>query len=207
VLSGDVTRTFNVAYEVLNHHNRDWGHSVHPRKTAALVPVITYVAASIAPRSTGAYASPLFRKYIFGDHHDVKLTKDEVATLALWVDLNQPYYDDWESKRYPGGRNIVVSNETNAVLGDVYKRRCASCHAKERPLKLELGTMVNLSRPALIKILYSPLAAEEGGRGKGKMAIYKDTNDPDYQAILEALTHERVKIPSLAVALPGKLGR
>ncbi|MFC1806068.1 hypothetical protein ACFL09_03715, partial [Planctomycetota bacterium] len=39
VLSGDLTKTFNVAYEALNHHNRDWGHSIHPRATKAIVPV------------------------------------------------------------------------------------------------------------------------------------------------------------------------
>ena len=103
------------------------------------MPVITYVADPLPPRSTGAYASPLFRKYIHGGHHSVKLSRTEIATLALWVDLNQPYYDDWTSKRYPGGRNIVLSAGTRKVLADVCKRRCASCHQGKKALSLFSG--------------------------------------------------------------------
>lgn len=198
ILSGDVTRTFNVAYETLNHHNRDWGHSIHRGKTGAIVPVITYVAAPLKPRTTGARASPLFRKYVFGDHYDVKLTKREIATLALWVDLNLPYYDDWESKRYPGGRNIDLARQTRALLADVCRRRCASCHTGKKSVPLTLGTMVNLSRPRLSKILRAPLSAE--GCGKGKTAVFKSTADRDYQAVLAALRKDRARIPSLAVA-------
>ena len=194
ILSGDVTKTFNVAYNALNHHNRDWGHSIHPRKTAALVPVITYVAAPLAPRTTGAFASPLFQKYVFKDHYKAKLTKKEIATLAMWVDLNQPYYADWESKRYRGGRNIVLSGRINKLLADVAKRRCAKCHKGKKAIRVHLGTMVNLSRPALSKVLRSPLSAKSSGCGKGKMAVYQSTADPDYQVILKALLEERAAI-------------
>lgn len=200
ILSGDLTQTFNLAYEALNAHNRDWGHSMHPKATDALAPVITYVANPILPHSSGAYASPLFQKYVLKDHYGVKLTKDEIATLALWVDLNLPYYDDWDSKRYAEGRNILLSREARTVLTGVYARRCAECHDKGRPLAFEVGYMVNLTRPELSKVLQFPLAVEGGGKGQGKMSVFKSVNDPDYQAILQALRAERKRIPSLVEA-------
>ncbi|MEW6358309.1 MAG: hypothetical protein AB1696_18390 [Planctomycetota bacterium] len=200
ILSGDVTETFNVAYEALNQHNRDWGHSRHPKMTPAIVPVITYVAEAIPPRSSGAYASPLLRKYVFGKHYDVKMAKEEIATVALWVDLNLPYYDDWDSKRYEGGRNIRLTAETMKLIRDVCGRRCAECHAKGKPLAFDVGLMVNLSRPELSKMLYASLAAEAGGMGKEKMAVFRTKADPDYQAVLKALQKERTRIPSLVTS-------
>ena len=211
VLSGDVTRTFNVAYNTLNHHNRDWGHSAHPRKTKAIVPVITYVAKPLAPRSTGSIASPLFQKHVLGKHHGVRLSRQEIATLARWVDLNQPYYEDWTSKRYPGGRNLVLSGDLTHVMGRVLGRRCVSCHQK-KPLDIIPGLVVNISRPPLSKVLRVPLARDKGGWSAKHKVVFKDRADPEYQAILKAITSERKRFPALCAPatqpkLSGATGR
>ena len=197
VLSGDLTRTFNVAYETLMHRNRDWGHSLHSQATAALVPVIKYVVEPVPPRSTGAYASQLFRKYVFADHYDVKLSPDEIRMLAMWVDLSSPYYDDWHTKRFPGGRNIDLSAEAHAVIQGVMSARCNRCHEK-KPISLELGKTISLNRPEQSGILRCPLLAECCRGGDANTPVFKDTKDPDYRKILEALEKERERIPLLA---------
>jgi len=194
VLSGDVTRTFCRSYETLSKHNRDRGHSIHPGPTKAVAPVITYVAQPIAPRSSGAHGSRLFKKHIFGNHHDVKLTDEETRTLALWVDLNLPYYEGWTQKRFVGGRNLDLTRECRDGIMAVMKRRCMDCHAK-RTIGLAVGKTVNLTRPELSPILRAALAAEAGGTAKDKMVVFRSKQDPDYQKILATIVKARQTVP------------
>lgn len=194
VLCGDVTRTFCRSYETLSKHNRDRGHSMHPGPTKAIVPVITYVAKAIAPRTSGAYGSPLFKKHVFGNHHDAKLSAEEIRTLALWVDLNLPYYEGWTQKRYGGGRNIDLVRDCRDTITEVMKRRCMDCHAK-RAIGLDVGKTVNLTRPELSPILRAALAPEAGGTAKDKMIVFKSRQDPDYQKILSAIMKTRQSVP------------
>jgi len=48
----------------------------------------------LAPRSTGAVASPLLAM-LDGGHHDVRLAEEEMATIACWIDLAVPYCGDY----------------------------------------------------------------------------------------------------------------
>jgi len=189
VLCGDLTRTFNVGYDTLVDQNRRQGHSLHTGPTAAVAPVINYIPGAIPPRSTGSATAPLMRKYAVAAHHDVKLPAEEFRMLAAWVDLNLPYYDDWRTKRYDGGRNIELRGQAHAAIADVLARRCASCHDGGRRHKMmQLGVMCNISRPKLSRILTAPMPKGQCGKKDPKQGPpFADAADADYQKILQAL--------------------
>jgi hypothetical protein len=63
-------------------------------------PFVRWVAAQsgppmLEPRSTGAVRSPLLDLLEKG-HKDVRLAVEEIATIALWIDLAVPYCGDYE---------------------------------------------------------------------------------------------------------------
>ena len=105
---------------------------------------------AIPPRSTGSATAPLMRKYATAAHHDVKMPAEELRMLAAWVDLNLPYYDDWLTKRYDGGRNLELSGQARSAIADVLARRCSACHdSGRRNQMMTLGVRCNVSRPKL----------------------------------------------------------
>ena len=108
-------------------------------------------------------------------------------------------------------RQLTVKFAQQKPVDAAFKRRCAACHQKLDPLTkvwsdnwsserqkagdhpFLSGLAYNLSHPEHSKVLLKPLAKSAGGLGMLKknpvgkeeiIAVFKDTNDPDYRAIL-----------------------
>jgi hypothetical protein len=99
----------------------------------------------------------------------------------------------------------MYPQQLDAVLNDVGQRRCAECHDKgnvERrnwvhrtqnqalyPGEMDEGIVprriwTRVTEPQLNPFLLAPLAKSAGGTEQCGKAIFADTSDPDYLAIL-----------------------
>ncbi|MDD4872233.1 MAG: hypothetical protein PHR77_16890 [Kiritimatiellae bacterium] len=117
---------------------------------------------------------------------------------------------------------IVTKTTLGNPVQPIVEKRCLSCHTSVANLgrrrweqrddhstngkppewlnnPLYCLNLYNLSRPEKSMILLAPMAKEQGGYGwcrdkKGKpVAVFRDTADPDYQAILAAIRAARVR--------------
>jgi hypothetical protein len=153
------------------------------------------------PRSDSSAASRLL-KLIDGSHYETKLSPLEVKTVRMWIET---------SATYPGTYAALGCGSypvfPRAGMGDL-KERCGSCHGREvndqRGKRYVLAfpgdngdryeRAFNLSRPEKSYALLAPLAKESGGLGLCGEAVFKNTDDPLYQATLAALrdAHNRL---------------
>ncbi len=202
-LSGDRTDFFNVAYEHLARQGT-WGErDIHRRGVAvasrqegrnpytswiATINGTEYNVLMIEPKQWGSPASKL-TQIIMSGHPDpdgkprVNVPDRGRRRIFAWIDLNVPYYHT-SSSNYPerlGCRRMYPAALDKALAG-VAKRRCASCHKGGRvPRKF----YTRIENPQLNGFLLAPLAKAAGGTEACGKPIFKDTNDPDYQAILK----------------------
>ncbi len=82
----------------------------------------------------------------------------------------------------------------DATLNDVAKRRCNTCHKGKLPRKF----YTRFENPQNNSFLLAPLAKAAGGTEQCGKAIFKSTDDPDYQKITKTFVtiHEVLrKIP------------
>ncbi len=191
-LSPDFTPIFNVAYETLC--------SKRLVSYVDLYHVSTLITRP--PKYYGSHASKMMQ-VLFTTHKDrVSLSAEDIERLATWIDTNAPYYGTYVYDRpgTTGGRDIFAKGR--AVLEDVHKRRCASCHGNNATM-----TVLRMRLPAeSTRALLAPLAKAAGGddtcracipaRGTAKGAakadeltgqplpIFADKADPDYQKLL-----------------------
>ena len=186
-LTGDKTDFFNVSYDVLAREKQG-------RTGSPLVNWIpTYNGQEwnilhVAPKEWGSCQSKL-ADVILSGHPDqdgkprVKLNDAERRRILAWIDLNVPYYGTSETSHpeLPGCRQ-VYPKDLDKVLADVGQRRCAECHAGGKVPRRE---WTRVTHPELNPFLLAPLAKAEGGTEKCGRAVFRDTQDPDYQAILQ----------------------
>ena len=171
------------------------------------------------PRTIGSSASRIL-KMIDGSHHDVRATDHQKKILRLWIEVGAPYPGTYAAL----GTGMIGGYAQNKPVGtdykwpttkagaEVIKRRCNSCHQKERRLPLALSDergvsfwqpnmtdqrlkfsrhiVFNLTRPDKSLILLAPLSETAGGFGicakkDGKPAqAFTSTDDSDYQKLL-----------------------
>jgi hypothetical protein len=183
-LSGDQTDFFNVSYEVLARE----GPAGKNRYTK-WIPTYNGQEANIlqvTPRHWGSPAS-LLADLILSGHPDaegkprVQLSAAEQRRIFTWIDLDVPYYGSSESQHYtrPGCRQMLPS-ALEATLKDVSARRCVSCH-EAIPRK----EWVRVGNPQFNTFLLGPLAKSAGGSERCGKPVFENTDDPDYQAILD----------------------
>jgi len=181
-LSPDFTPIFNVAYETLC--------SKRLVSYADLYNVSTLVTRP--PKYYGSHASKMMQ-VVRTTHKDrVQLAPEDLERLATWIDCNAPYYGTYVYERpgTTGGRDIFAKGK--AVLDDVHKRRCASCHGGSPG-----ATVLRMRLPAeATRALVAPLAKAAGGdatcRSKAKAGeltgepkpVFADKTDPDYRKLL-----------------------
>ncbi len=199
ILTGDHNEWFSQSYYALFSSKQvsdTWGYD-----DIAVYP----------PYTLGSPASPLMNK-LAGSHYEAKLSERERRLVQLWIDVGAPY----------AGTYAVLSTGTVAVndkaVGPIINRRCMTCHNAAMPLgpgidKTQPPTCVpkhclnlyNLSRPENSMILLAPLAKEAGGYQwcKSKSAdgqasqlagVFRDAQDPDYQAILRAIRAAKAQL-------------
>jgi len=194
-LTGDVTDFFCVSYEVLAREkfDRGWGGRGYTRS------ISTYNGAErnileITPKVWGSPASPLADRILAG-HPDAdgrpraRLTDAQRRRLFAWIDLNVPYYGTSLARDYErqGCRRLYPA-DLDKVLADVAGRRCAACHQGGKVPRKE---WVRIARPRYNAFLLAPLARSAGGTEACGRAVFQNTSDPDYRAVLD--TFEAVR--------------
>ncbi len=174
ILTDDLTARFCIAYQelvpylnVANAMRWDNPTDVLPAK----------------PYTYGSRSSPLTQLLRSG-HHDVQLTSDEWTALATWIDANGVYYDEY---RWSWPDRNVFTDQHAKPLGDVYARRCATCHGEGDGEYGNWWMSVNRRDVRRSRALIAPLARKAGGWGRCGEQVFADERDPDYQALLGTL--------------------
>jgi len=189
-LTGDKTDWFNVSYDVLARE-RQGG-----RGTSYVNWIPTYNGQEwnilqVTPKTWGSPQSKL-AEVILSGHPDaagnpqIKLNDAERRRILAWIDLNVPYYGSSETAHpnAPGCRQMVPK-DLDAILANVGKRRCAECHRDGAVPRREWTRITN---PQLNSFLLAPLAQTAGGTQRCGKAVFADTEDPDYRALLATFT-------------------
>jgi hypothetical protein len=166
---------------------------------------------SYPPYSLGSPASALM-KNIDGSHYDAKPSAQEQRLVQLWIDTGALY-----SGTYAVLNTGIVAVPDKTVR-PVVQRRCMTCHnatlplgpgihktQPERHVPAHCLNLYNLTRPEKSMILMAPLAKEAGGyewcktrSGDGQPArVFRDTQDPDYQAILQAIRAAKAQLEKI----------
>jgi len=173
-LSPDPTNIFNVAYENLT--NRGYVNFIDIRRadTLPLRPPLHY----------GSHASKII-EVLRTTHKDrVTLPPDDLRRLVTWIDLNAPYYGTYLFNRpnTVGGHELLTPG-IKAALHGVFDRRCASCHGQDKA-RVERVKFLDVEQsPALL----APLAKAAGGTEKCGQPVFPSRDDPEAQAMLDAL--------------------
>jgi hypothetical protein len=149
---------------------------------------------NLAPRSIGAAASPIMKK-LNGEHHDVRLSAQEIRMIRFWIESGAAYPGTYAAL----GSGMIGGYYENRLdtldrswpvaklAAQAVKRRCASCHSGDTVLPLALSdertvsfwdpdpndprlrmsrhAVFNLTRPDKSLMLLAPLAQEAGGYG------------------------------------------
>jgi len=185
-LTGGKTDFFNVSYDVLARDNQ--GRKGSPYVN--WIPTYNGHEQNILEVSPMAWGSPQSKlaEVILSGHPDengrprVQLDDKSRRRILAWIDLNVPYYGSSETA-YPdnvGCRRIYPEN-LDKVLAEVAERRCSQCHDQGA---IPRRVWTRITEPELNNFLLAPLAESSGGSRKCGKAVFADTADPDYQAIL-----------------------
>ncbi|MFQ6132230.1 MAG: NPCBM/NEW2 domain-containing protein [Armatimonadota bacterium] len=175
ILTDDLTARFSVAYRELVPY-LNVANAMRWDNPADVLPA--------RPFSYGSHSSPLTRLLREG-HHDVKLAPDEWLALINWVDANGVYYDDY---RWTWHDRNIFTDQYAEPLGEVYGRRCATCHGEGDGAHGTWWLSLNRHDVRQSRMLIAPLARKAGGWGRCGESVFADDGDRDYQAVLTTLT-------------------
>ena len=145
------------------------------------------------PYTYGSRVSPLM-KLLDAGHHDVRLTEEEQRRLATWIDANGVYYDRYESA-YGDNRSILSAAPAKAAR-EAFDRRCAACHGAGDGNFDTWWLTYSRREVKQSRALMAPLARAGGGWGRCEGTVFASVGDPDYQALLAALTALREQLTS-----------
>ncbi|MCX6910338.1 MAG: hypothetical protein NTY01_20160, partial [Verrucomicrobia bacterium] len=190
-LTGDKTDFFSVSYESLARGRKRLGNEGEfDNPYTNWIPTYNGMEANILEITPLAWGSPRSKlaDLLLAGHLDaggstrVQLTEEERRRVFTWIDLNVPYYGTAETSHpdVKGCRRMYPA-ALDAALSSVAARRCASCHANGVPREI----WTRIEQPQKNNFLMAPLARSAGGSGVCGKAIFQNTNDADYQAILK----------------------
>jgi len=139
---------------------------------ASITPVLAY----------GAHKSKLYTTLQQAPHTErVQLTADERLRLTMWMDANAPYHDTFVNKRAEQtAYDLAQDRELRGKLTSTHQRRCANCHAVDVVTRLD---WIDIHRADQSLFLRAPLAKSAGGTQKCGEIVYRNQEDPDYQAV------------------------
>jgi hypothetical protein len=185
-LTGGKTDYFNVSYDVLARENQ--GQRGSP--LVNWIPTYNGQEWNILETHPKSWGSPQSRlaEVVLSAHPDengkprIEITDAERRRILAWIDLNVPYYGSSETA-YPNleGCRRLYPRDLDDVLAKVTGRRCVTCHEQG---KIPRRVWTRITEPELNTFLLAPLAEAAGGSENCGEAVFKTTDDPDYQAIL-----------------------
>ncbi|MFH1267191.1 MAG: hypothetical protein ABIK89_15795 [Planctomycetota bacterium] len=115
-------------------------------------------------------------------HEEVKLNRDEWLTLLTWIDAGGLYLGSFVSVHDWGRWGYRPQPADMQAVRAVQEKRCASCHADA---DLARPGWIDPRKPEASLYLLAPLAKEKhDGWEKCQPAVFRDTDDPDYQTLL-----------------------
>jgi len=123
-----------------------------------------------------ATASPLTALLKKG-HKDVKLSRDEMAALVIWMDLNVPQHSDGFYGFNRPEQRVPDAEGEKALRAAVELRFGKEIAAQP------FAALVNAGAPARSRILLAALPAEAGGWGQ-IAGGFQGKDDPEYTALL-----------------------
>ncbi|HRT28933.1 MAG TPA: hypothetical protein P5527_03975 [Kiritimatiellia bacterium] len=228
LLTGDFTRFFNMSYDHLVTRTRSEEASrAHYTGRAAEKPMVQSlhllygIVKPFALFGSGSFVSRL-PEFLQKAHCQTNIPAADRRRIYEWIDAMIPYYptSDYARMEAKSNRDKWAHPDRKELLpwfterfAPVYNRRCAACHGEA---KGDLGlanpqqwSWLNLTRPAWSPALNAHLAKSAGGRGiSAKDFMFRDTNDPDYQAMLAAITEGGKKAYEVPEAdMPGFINR
>ena len=151
-LSGGWTRAFNLSYETLLKNNLVGFMRCHNSDVTSTV--------VLKPRTIGSGAAPLAELLLSGHKDRIKeLTRRERELIFAWMDTNSNYYGTWDYT--PFALCEAYASAATALAGQMKAAGCTKCHAAGH-----VGNdWINLTRPAMSRILRAPQAKAKGSPG------------------------------------------
>ncbi|MFA6563750.1 MAG: hypothetical protein WCV00_17735 [Verrucomicrobiia bacterium] len=209
-LTGDKTDFFNVSYESLARGRKRLGsEGEFDNPYTNWIPTYNGMESNILEITPLAWGSPRSKlaDLLLAGHPDadsnprVQLSEEERRRIFTWIDLNVPYYGTAETS-HPDvkGCRRMYPPALDAMLSSVAARRCASCHANGVPREV----WTRIENPQKNNFLMAPLSRSAGGSEVCGKAVFQNTGDADYQAILktfEPLTQAMKEKPR--IDMPG----
>lgn len=207
LLTGDYTRFFNMSYDnlVIRSHSEEVSRARYTGRTQEkpMVQSLHLLYGIMVPfkaMDSGSQVSRL-SDFFKPEHCKTNVPPADLRIVYEWIDAMIPYYPttDFAHREAKSNRDKWADKDSRALLpwfterfAPVYNRRCARCHGEA---KGELGladqrqwSWLDLTRSEWSPALTAHLAKEAGGRGlPTKDFVFKDTSDPDYQALLDAI--------------------
>ncbi len=215
-LSGDKTRLFSMAFESL----------VFTEGLVARYHINPGPTGNFPPMASGSYVSRL-TKLIENEHREVlrpeveevrrpevegvKLDDESRRRIYSWIDANVPYYATWDMTRpYSfGGRDTWFDEHRQPLPWFKAFTEAYAAAGLPGEAKNVGHRAINLTHPEYSGVLVKHLAQSAGGKAAEEKALFKSTDDPNYQQLLTAihqgkdalLAKPRVDMPD-AVLIP-----
>ena len=177
-LSGDKTRLFNMAFETL----------VFTKDLVARYHLNPGPTGNFPPLGSGSYVSRL-TELIEQQHGDANLDDESRRKIYAWIDANVPYYSTWDMTRpYSfGGRDTWLDVDGKPLPWfEAFQEAYAAAGLPGDVAKIK-HVDVNLTRPQHSRVLRQHLGKSGGGQAEDEAAIFRDRDDPRYQALLAAI--------------------
>jgi hypothetical protein len=184
-LSGDLTDFFCVSYEILAREGRPGAN-----RYTKWIPSYNGQEANILKIAPGTWGSPASKlaDIVLAGHPGrtgkprFKMIEAERRRILAWIDLNVPYYGTSSSNHYNRkGCRHMYPRDLDRVLGQVARKRCASCH---RGGRIPRRSWTRITNPHLNRFLVAPLAKAAGGSETCRKVVFQSKADPDYRAVL-----------------------
>ena len=136
------------------------------------------------PLEFGSHQSKLAQQFLKRlREQPPRVSQEEFLRVVTWIDANGPYHDGFINKRLAQmPYDLPSDSELLQKLTAVHARRCAGCHQPGEVTRLD---WINLRKPQESLFLAAPLAKTAAGKQKCSRAVYQDSSDPDYRAVLE----------------------
>jgi hypothetical protein len=131
------------------------------------------------PMAYGSHRSRLIQCLTDKNHAGpVKLSPDDRLRLVMWIDTNAPYHDRFVNKRpAEPPYDLAADQPLRRSLEQIHGRRCRTCHNAAEITRLDWIDPRDARRSLFVT---APLR-------KCKPAVYRDTSDTDYQAVMKLL--------------------